>query len=82
METKEYTSKEFLTYLATYQDIMMNRNRATFMLVYMALQTEADTNIVLKRIDFADICVDLELAYDEFNFITIDNKVTIQKSSI
>jgi len=52
------------------------------MLVYMALQTEADTNIVLKRIDFADICVDLELQYDEFNFITIDNKVTIQKSSI
>lgn len=81
METKEYTRKEFLTYLATYQDIMMNRNRATFMLVYMALQTEADTNIVLKRIDFADICVDLELAYDEFNFITIDN-VTLQKSSI
>lgn len=83
METKEYTRNEFLTYLATYQDIMMERNRATFMLVYMALQTDAiDTNIVLKRIDFADICVDLELAYDEFNFITIDNKVTIQKSSI
>mgnify|MGYP003113460396 FL=1 len=82
METKEYTRKEFLTYLATYQDIMMKRNKATFMLVYMALQTEADTNIVLKRIDFADICTDLELPYDEFNFITIDNKVTIQKSSI
>ena len=74
--------KEFLSYLATYQDIMMKRNRATFMLVYVALQTEADTNIVLKRTDFADICIDLELTYDELNFITIENKVTIQKSSI
>jgi len=81
METKEYTRKEFLSYLATYQDTMMKRNRAIFLLVYMALQTEADTNIVLKRIDFADICIDLELTYDEFNFITIDN-VTLQKSSI
>jgi len=81
METKEYTRKEFLSYLATYQDTMMKSNRATFMLVYMALQTDADTNIVLKKIDFADICIDLELTYDEFNFITIDN-VTLQKSSI
>ena len=47
----------------------------------MALQTDADTNIVFKRIDFADICTDLELTYDEINFITIDN-VTIQKSII
>jgi hypothetical protein len=61
---------------------MMNRNKPVFMLVYMALQTEADTNIVLKRIDFADICTDLELAYDEINFITIENKVTLQKSII
>ena len=82
METKEYTKKEFLSYLAAYQDVMMKRNRATFMLVYVALQAEADTNIVLRRIDFADICIDLELPYDEFNFITIENKVTIQKSSI
>jgi len=81
METKEYTRKEFLSYLATYQDTMMNKNKPVFMLVYMALQTDADTNIVLKRIDFADICTDLELPYDEFTFITIDN-VTIQKSVI
>ena len=81
METKEYTRKELLSYLATYQDTMMQRNRATFLLVYMALQTEADTNIVLKKIDFADICIDLQIPYDEFNFITIENKVTLQKSS-
>ena len=82
METKYFTSREFLSYLASYPDIMMNRNKPVFMLVYMALQTEADTNIVLKRIDFADICTDLELAYDEINFITIENKVTLQKSII
>ena len=81
METKEYTRKEFLSYLATYQDTMMKRNRATFLLVYMALQTDADTNIVLKKVDFADICTDLMVSYMETNFITIDN-VTIQKSVI
>mgnify|MGYP001055959726 CR=1 FL=1 len=81
METKEYTRKEFLSYLVTYQDTMMKRNRATFLLIYMALQTDADMNIVLKRIDFADICTDLELPYEELTFVTIDN-VTIQKSSI
>ncbi len=81
METKEYTRKEFLSYLASYQDTMMNKNKPVFMLVYMALQTEADTNIVLKRVDFADICTDLQLLYIEFNFITIDN-VTIQKSIV
>lgn len=81
METKEYTRKEFLSYLATYQDTMMKRNRATFLLVYMALQTDADTNIVLKKVDFADICTDLMISYMENNFITIDN-VTIQKSII
>jgi len=73
--------KEFLSYLAAYQDSMMKSNRATFMLVYVALQTEADTNIVLNRIDFAHICTDLQIPYDEFNFITIENKVTLQKSS-
>jgi len=81
METKEYTRKEFLSYVATYQDTMMKRNRVKFMLIYMALQTDADTNIVLKKIDFADICTDLMISYMETNFITIDN-VTIQKSSI
>ena len=81
METKEYTRKDFLSYLATYQDTMMKRNRATFLLIYMALQTDADTNIVLKKIDFADICTDLGLPYNELTFITIDN-VTIQKSVI
>lgn len=81
METKEYTRKEFLTYLATYQDTMMKRNRVKFMLIYMALETDADTNIVLKKVDFADICTDLMISYMEKNFITIDN-VTIQKSSI
>jgi hypothetical protein len=81
METKEYTRKEFLTYLATYQDTMMKRNRVTFLLVYMALQTDADTNIVLKKVDFADICTDLMVSYMETNFITIDN-VTLQKSVI
>ena len=81
METKEYSRKEFLSYLASYQDTMMTKNRPVLMLVYMALQTDADTNIVFKRIDFADICTDLELTYDEINFITIDN-VTIQKSII
>ena len=81
METKEYTRKEFLSYLATYQDTMMKRNRATFLLVYMALQTDADTNIVLKKVDFADICTDLMVSYMETSFITIDN-VTIQKSVI
>ena len=81
METKEYTSKDFLTYLATYQDTMMKRNRVKFMLIYMALQTDADTNIVLKKVDFADICTDLMISYMETNFITIDN-VTLQKSVI
>ena len=81
METKEYTRKEFLTYLASYQDTMTNKNKPVFMLVYMALQTEADTNIVLKKVDFADICMDLEVPYGEFNFITIEN-VTIQKSIV
>jgi hypothetical protein len=79
METKEYTRKEFLSYLATYQDTMMSKNKPVFMLVYMALQTDADTNIVLKKVDFADICMDLELHYGEITFITIDN-VTLQKS--
>lgn len=79
METKEYTRSEFLSYLATYQDTMMKRNRTTFLLIYMALQTDADTNAVLKKIDFADICTDLGLPYNEINFITIDN-VTLQKS--
>ena len=81
METKEYTSTDFLTYLADHQDVIMKMNRPTFMLVYVALQTEADTNIVLNRIDFAHICTDLQIPYDEFNFITIENKVTLQKSS-
>lgn len=81
METKEYTRKEFLSYLATYEDTIMKRNRATFLLIYMALQTDADTNIVLKKVDFADICTDLMVSYMETNFITIDN-VTIQKSVI
>jgi len=79
METKEYTRKEFLSYLSTYQDTMMKRNRVKFMLIYMALQTDADTNIVLKKVDFADICTDLMISYMENNFITIDN-VTLQKS--
>ena len=60
---------------------MMKRNRVKFMLIYMALETDADTNIVLKKVDFADICTDLMISYMEKNFITIDN-VTIQKSSI
>jgi len=82
METKNYTRTDFLTYLAYHQDVIMKMNRATFMLVYVALQTEGDTNIVLKKIDFAHICTDLQIAYDDFNFITIENKVTIQKSCI
>ena len=81
METKYYTKAEFLSYLATFQDTMMRPNRIYFALIYTALQTEADTNIVLKRTDFADICTDLQLLYSEFTFITIEN-VTIQKSIV
>jgi len=79
METKYYTKAEFLSYLATFQDTMMQPNRIYFALIYTALQAKADTNIVLKRSDFHWLCSDLQLESSEITFITIDN-VTIQKS--
>tara|TARA_R110001632_G_scaffold9350_9_gene35883 strand:+ start:1617 stop:1865 length:249 start_codon:yes stop_codon:yes gene_type:complete len=82
METKQYTRNEFLTYLAEYQDQMMIHNQPRFMLIYMALQTKAETTIVLRRVDFAILCTDLQLDYEELTFIDIDQKVMIQKSMI
>jgi|TARA_R110000823_G_scaffold19211_3_gene59376 hypothetical protein len=80
METKNYTSNEFLTYLGQYQDLMMEDNKQTFMLIYMSLQSKAEVNIVLRRKDFAILCTDLQLDSEELTFIDIDEKVTIQKS--
>ena len=82
METKNYTSNEFLTYLGQYQDLMMEDNKQTFMLIYMSLKSKAEVNIVLRRKDFADLCVDLQLESGFLTFIDIDQKVTIQKSII
>tara|TARA_R110000824_G_scaffold99252_1_gene236503 strand:- start:678 stop:926 length:249 start_codon:yes stop_codon:yes gene_type:complete len=80
METKNYTSNEFLTYLGQYQDLMMEDNKQTFMLIYMSLKSKAEVNIVLRRKDFAILCTDLQLDSEELTFIDIDQKVTIQKS--
>ena len=80
METKNYTSNEFLTYLSQYQDLMMEDNKQTFMLIYMSLQSKAETTIVLRRKDFAILCTDLQLDSEELTFIDIDQKVMIQKS--
>lgn len=80
METKQFTRKQFLSYLVEYQDQMMIHNQPRFMLIYMALQTKAETTIVLRRKDFAILCTDLQLDYEELTFIDIDEKVTIQKS--
>lgn len=83
METIRYTRDEFLSYLAKYQDEMMSTNKPVFMLIYMALKTKADTNIILRRVDFADFCKDLQIEQGDFlTFIEIDNKVLIQKSMI
>ena len=80
METKNYTSNEFLTYLSQYQDLMMEDNKQTFMLIYMSLKSKAEVNIVLRRKDFTILCTDLQLDSEELTFIDIDEKVTIQKS--
>ena len=82
METKYYTKAEFLSYLATFQDTMMQPNRIYFALIYTALQAKAETNIVLRSADFHLLCKDLELESSELNFIDIANKVTLQKSII
>jgi|TARA_R100000084_G_C4642369_1_gene144577 hypothetical protein len=83
METKYYTAKEFLSYLATFQETMMQPNRIYFALIYTALQAKAETNIILKRSDFHWLCSDLELESSELTFIDIEEgKVTIQKSII
>lgn len=82
METKEFTRKQFLSYLAEYQDQMMIHNQPRFMLIYMALQVKAQTNIVLRRKEFAILCTDLQLDPEELTFIEIDKKVMIQKSMI
>lgn len=61
---------------------MMSANKPVFMLIYMALQVKADTNICLRRSDFHWLCADLQLDSESCTFIEIDDKVTIQKSSI
>jgi hypothetical protein len=80
METKQFTRKQFLSYLVEYQDQMMIANQPTFMLIYMSLQTKAETTIVLRRKDFHWLCSDLQLDSEELTFIDIDQKVMIQKS--